>query len=86
MYKRQADRQLKKNDRQLKGLDADFYKDGGMYKYTCGTTCDYNEVLRTLKDVKKKFPGAFIVAFKNDVRIETATAIREFKNNSKQNK
>ena len=81
-----ADRQLKKNDRQLKGLDADFYKDGGMYKYTCGTTCDYNEVLRTLKDVKKKFPGAFIVAFKNDVRIETATAIREFKNNSKQNK
>lgn len=81
-----ADRQLKKNDRQLKGVDADFYRDGGMYKYTCGTTCDYNEVLRTLREVKKKFPGAFIVAFKNDVRIETAAAIKEFKNNSTQNK
>lgn len=81
-----TDRKLRKNDRQLKGLDADYYKENGMYKYTCGTTSDYNEILHTLKDVKKKFPGAFIVAFKNGNRIETATAIREFKKNSKQNK
>lgn len=81
-----TDRKLKKNDRQLKGLYADYYKENGMYKYTCGETEDYNEILHTLKDVKKKFPGAFVVAFKDDERVETASAIREFKTNRKQYK
>ena len=81
-----VDSKLKKNNKLLKGVDADYYKENGMYKYTCGETEDYNEILHTLKDVKKKFPGAFVVAFKDGERVETASAIREFKTNRKRNK
>lgn len=71
--------QLKKNDNRLKGLDADFYKEGGMYKYTYGETTDYEHIVNIRKDILKKFNEAFIVAFKNGEKIATAKAIEEYK-------
>ena len=78
-----SDRVLKENDSRLKGEKADYYKDGNMLKYTIGSTTDYNEILRLKKALGDKFPGSFIVAFKNGEKISTAEAIKEYRNNKR---
>ena len=71
---------LKSGSRQLKGQeDADFYKDGNIYKYTVGASTNYNEIYRLRKQLLSKFPEAFIIAFKNGQRMDVQQAIREFK-------
>lgn len=71
---------LKSDDARFKGLsDVDFYRDGGMYKYTVGASTDYNEVYRLRKQVVEKFPEAFIIAMKGGQRVDVNAAIREFK-------
>lgn len=75
---------LRKNDRQLKGLqETEFYQEKGLYKYTYGASSDYNKVLRTLRSIKPKFPDAFIIAFKNGQKVNVQSAIQEFKTNRK---
>ena len=74
----------KKNDARFKGLtDVDSYRDGGMYKYTVGASTDYNEIYRLRKEVVKKIPEAFIIAFKGGKRVDVNEAIREFKSKKK---
>ncbi|MBR5037230.1 MAG: N-acetylmuramoyl-L-alanine amidase [Prevotella sp.] len=64
----------------FKGLkDIDSYKEGGYYKYTIGSSTDYNEIYRLRKSLLDKFPGAFIIAFKNGEKMDVTQAIREFK-------
>ena len=71
---------LKSGSRQLKGQeDADFYKDGNLYKYTVGASTNYNEIYRLRKQLLSKFPEAFIIAFKHGQRMDVQQAIREFK-------
>ena len=71
---------LKSGSRQLKGQeDADFYKDGNIYKYTVGASTNYNEIYRLRKQLLSKFPEAFIIAFKHGQRMDVQQAIREFK-------
>ena len=71
---------LKSRSRQLKGQeDADFYKDGNLYKYTVGASTNYNEIYRLRKQLLDRFPEAFIIAFKNGQRMDVQQAIREFK-------
>lgn len=73
-----ADRQLKKSDARFKGLSpVDFYREGGMYKYTYGSTPDYNEIKRLRTTIAKKFPNAFIVAFAGGKRVNLSDAIRQ---------
>lgn len=73
---------LPAGSKQFKGLDGvECYEDGGMYKYTYGSSADYNEIYRLRKSVLDKFPEAFIVAFKGGLRTDVAAAIREFKQN-----
>lgn len=72
---------LKSNDKRLKGVKADYYREGGTYKYTCGASTDYNAIAAKRKELAKKFKEAFVVAFKNGKRIDTNKAIKEFKNN-----
>jgi N-acetylmuramoyl-L-alanine amidase len=55
------------------------YHDKGMYKYTYGSTTDYNEILRLKHKVNEKFKDAFVVAFIKDERVETQKAIAMFK-------
>ncbi len=76
-----TDRILKPNDSTLKGeKDADYFKEGGLYKYTLGASTNYNEILRLRKQQAKRFPGCFVIAFKNGEKMNINEAIREFRN------
>lgn len=71
---------VKAGDVRFKGLsDTGYYKDGGLYKYTVGDSTDYNAINRLRREISDKFPQAFIVAFKDGVRMDVNEAIREFK-------
>lgn len=73
-----CERKLKQNDARLKGLSGvEYYQDGGAYKYTYGSTDDYNEIKRLQKSIADKFKDTFIVAFKNGQRIDLQNAIKE---------
>ncbi len=71
------------NDKRLKGLKADYYKENGAYKYTYGESEDYNEILRLKKQIAGDFKDAFIIAFLNGEKISTREAILIFKKQSK---
>ena len=75
-----ASKPLAKNDKRLKGLkDVDYYKEGGISKYTYGASADYNKVLRTKRTITAQFKDAFIVAFRNGEKMNVNEAIAEFK-------
>ena len=75
-----ASKPLAKNDKRLKGLkDVDYYKEGGIYKYTYGSSADYNKVLRTKRTITAQFKDAFIIAFRNGEKMNINEAIAEFK-------
>ena len=69
---------IKAGDARFKGLEGvDSYQEGGLWKYTVGSTESYAEVRQLRAQVVKVFPQAFIVAFKNGEKIDTQKAIRE---------
>lgn len=71
---------LSKNDKRLKGLkDVEYYKEGGIFKYTYGASPDYNKILRTRRNIAAQFKDAFIIAFQNGEKMNIHTAINEFK-------
>lgn len=71
---------LVKNDRRLKGLkNVEYYKEGGILKYTYAASTDYNEVLRTKRRLTGQFKDAFIIAFRGGEKMNINTAIAEFK-------
>ncbi len=75
-----SSRPLTQNDKRLKGLkDVDYYKEGGIYKYTYGASTDYNKVLRTKRTITARFKDAFIIAFRNGEKMNVSEAIAEFK-------
>lgn len=75
-----SDRPLKSTDARFKGLsNVGSYNDGAMIKYTYGESKDYQEVVKSRKDIQEKFPDAFIVAFKKGERMILSEAIQEYK-------
>lgn len=52
-----------------------------MWKYTTGASNNYNTTYRKRKEILEQFPLAFIIAFKNGVKMDVNQAIREFKQN-----
>lgn len=77
-----AQRQLKAGDHNFRGLEGcEFYQENRMVKYTYGASNNYNEIYRLRKAILDKFPGAFIIAFKNGDKMDVNQAIREFKQN-----
>lgn len=73
---------IKTGSSKFKGLkNVDCYEENGMYKYTYGSSANYNEIYKLRKEVAKKFPQAFIIAFKGDQKMNVNDAIKEFKNN-----
>ena len=78
-----SDKKLKKNDKRLKGVKADFYVEKGKYKYTYGESTDYNAIAKKRKEISKKFKEAFIIAFIDGERVDTQEAIKIFKKNNK---
>lgn len=77
-----AERVLRATDSRFNGVkDMQYYKEGGMVKYTMGASNNYNEIYRLRKENMEKFPGCFIIAFKNGEKMNVNEAIREFKAN-----
>ena len=75
---------LKPASPQLKGqTGADYYEEGGLFKYTIGASEDYNEISRLRKSLLVNFPEAFIIAFKGDQKMDVRQAIQEFRNRKK---
>ena len=52
----------------------DCYRDGNLYKYTCGSSSSYAEMRSKQKKLATLFPGCFIVAFLNGERIDLNAA------------
>ena len=61
---------LKDDDYRFKKLKCSYYKDKNMYKYTYGSSTDYDEVLRMQAEIRKLFPDAFMIAMKNGKRVD----------------
>ncbi len=71
---------LKSNDKRFSGLSPiDHYVEQGLYKYTYGNSPDYNEIYRLRKTILNRFSSAFIVAFRDDEKMDINEAIRIFK-------
>ena len=52
----------------------DCYRDGNLYKYTCGSSANYAEMRSKQKKLATLFPGCFIVAFLGGERIDLNAA------------
>lgn len=79
-----SSRTLRPGSQQFNGLtDIDCYQENGMFKYTYGSSSDYNEIYRLRKTLLDKFPEAFIIAFKGGEKMNINEAIREFKSKRK---
>jgi N-acetylmuramoyl-L-alanine amidase len=52
------------------------HKIDNKYKYTIGNFSSYEKVVEMKKQIKEDFPGAFVVAFKNNKQISIDKAIR----------
>ena len=75
-----ASQTLRNDDSRLKGLDGvDFYREGALFKYTCGASANYNEIYKLRKQLLERFPDAFIVAFVAGQKCNVNEAIRAFK-------
>lgn len=78
-----SDRKLSPKSKLFKGLSpVESYKENGIIKYTYGADTNYNNILRLKRSkVDSKFKDAFIIAFKDGVKMNINQAIREFKQN-----
>lgn len=66
-----SNKKLPDNSPEFKGLSpVSYYKDGGAYKYTYGSTTNWTEIQRIQKQVRTKFSDAFVVRFKNGERVK----------------
>lgn len=63
-----------------------YYKENGLYKYTCCKSSDYDYVNSKRRELEKKFDGAFVIAFKNGIRTDINKAIKEYRNKKTKNK
>ena len=63
----------------LKGLkDVKHYKEKGLYKYTYGSSNNYEQILRLKQSIASKFKDAFIIAFKKGEKMDIHQAIQEY--------
>lgn len=80
----QGSYKLRDNDRQFKELTGiERMEDGGKWKYFYGSNTDYNAVNRSRREILDKFPGAFIVAYKDGKQMDVNEAIKEFLSNKR---
>ena len=79
-----SEKVLDPSDSRLKGEEPNYYKEGKIFKYTLGATTDYEEIVELRKNIVSKFPGCFIVAFKNGEKVPNINdAIIEYKLNKR---
>lgn len=79
-----SSRMLRPGSQQFNSMTGlDYYQEDGMFKYTYGSSSNYNEIYRLRKTIIDKFPEAFIVAFKGTKKVNINEAIQEYKSNRK---
>ena len=64
-----------------KQTGVDSYEEGGMIKYTVGSSTNYSEIYQLRKSLLADFPQAFIIAFRGTTKMDVNEAIREYKAN-----
>ena len=75
-----SSRPLPAGDKAFRGVGGvECYEEGGLYKYTCGSSADYDEVCRLRRTLLDKFPQAFIVAFSDGRRTDVSAAVAGFR-------
>jgi len=68
---------LKSNHAEFKGLkNVEYFKEGGMYKYTYGAETEYPKITKLKNDISAKFPDAFVIAFVGEKKITVAEALK----------
>lgn len=68
---------LKLNDNRLNGLnDIEYTQEGNIFKYTCGTTTDYEKAKATKQQISKKYNDAFIIAYIDGKKVTLQDAIK----------
>lgn len=73
---------LKPTDSRFKGLaNIEHTLEKGVYKYTYGSSTNYNDIYALRKTILDKFPEAFIIAFKDGEKMNVNEAIKEWKAN-----
>jgi N-acetylmuramoyl-L-alanine amidase len=71
-------RQIPKEAREFKSFpDVKEYRVGKIYKYAIGNSPTFQEILQYSKQVKEKFPDAFIIAVKEGKIIPLDQALKE---------
>lgn len=74
-----SSRKIALNDEALKGLKGcEWYQEGTLWKYTYGSSTNYNEIRKLQKELTNRFPDAFIIAFKGGQRTNVNEAIQTF--------
>lgn len=61
---------LRTNSPLLKGEEANYYEEKGLYKYTIGATNDLQEINKLRKEMSAKFKDCFVIGFKNGEKIK----------------
>lgn len=64
-----SSKELPSNSRELKGYQAQYYKENNLYKYTYGESNTLGEILKTRKSLLKDFKDAFIICFENGIKV-----------------
>ena len=64
----------------IKGLtDVDVYQEDNLMKYTYGASTNYDVVNEMRRQVRDRFPDAFVVAFRDGVKVNIVEAVKEYK-------
>ena len=72
------EKKLKTNAPDFKGLkNADFYVENQLYKYTYGEESNFSEINKLRKSISKKFPNAYVIAFRNGEKISVKEALKK---------
>ena len=79
-----SNRQLRSGSELFRGRnDIDCTQEGNFYKYTVGSSTNYNEIASLRNKLLKDFPQSFIIAYKGGMRMDVNQAIAEFLKNKK---
>lgn len=82
-----SSRALRADNSQFKGMTGfESYVEDNLVKYTYGASTDYNKISRMRQHLLEKFPQAFVIAFKDGVKMDVREAVREFKANKNNNR
>lgn len=65
---------------EFKGVkDTEYFEENGLNKYTVGMDSDYSKIVKIRKEIIRKFPNAFIIAFVGDKKIPVREALKLIK-------